>query len=101
VLGVGVLCLRQGPKGPVLEALQRRLGLSPAVTVAMGDDLPDLALFARAAVGVCPADAVPEVRAAAHWVCGAPGGHGAVRELCELLLRAQGRWEGLLAEAAR
>ena len=46
--------------------------------------------------GAAVADAVPEVRAAAHWVTTLPGGQGAVREVCDLLLKAQGRWEELV-----
>ncbi len=58
----------------------------------MGDDLPDLPMLARAGFAACPADAAPEVAAACDLVCGADGGRGAVRELAELLLKAQGKW---------
>jgi len=56
----------------------------------MGDDVNDLGLLARVGLSACPADAHPEVRAAVHFVASAPGGRGAVRELCELILRAKG-----------
>jgi 3-deoxy-D-manno-octulosonate 8-phosphate phosphatase (KDO 8-P phosphatase) len=85
-----------GAKGAVLERVQAETGIAPEATVAMGDDLPDLALAARAGVFVAPADAVPDVRARADWVTDARGGHGAVRELCEALLAARGCWRALV-----
>jgi len=75
-----------------LEELLAALRLSPAQVAAVGDELVDLPLMARVGLGVAVADAVPEVKAAAHWITSAPGGLGAVREVCDLLLRAQGRW---------
>jgi 3-deoxy-D-manno-octulosonate 8-phosphate phosphatase (KDO 8-P phosphatase) len=47
-------------------------------------------------LAVAVADAAPEVKAAAHWVTNLTGGRGAVREVCELLLKAQGKWEGIV-----
>lgn len=93
-LGVHELHLRAGPKDGVLAEVQQRLGIPPEHTLAMGDDWPDLGLAARAAVFACPADARPEIRRRAAWITRAGGGQGAVRELAEGLLAAQ----GLLAE---
>jgi 3-deoxy-D-manno-octulosonate 8-phosphate phosphatase (KDO 8-P phosphatase) len=59
----------------------------------------DLAPLARAGLAACPADAVEEVRQVAHLVSSRPGGHGAVRELIELCLKASGRWAEALAHA--
>lgn len=98
-LGVAELHLRAGPKGRILEAVQERLGVGPEGTLAMGDDAPDLALFARAAVAVCPADAVACVREAADWVTTGAGGAGAAREVAERVLEAQGVLERWIAEA--
>jgi YrbI family 3-deoxy-D-manno-octulosonate 8-phosphate phosphatase len=78
-----------GPKDLALERLQAELELDPAATLAVGDDLPDLPLFARAGLCACPADAESRVRSAAQIKLSRPGGHGAVRELCELLLAAR------------
>lgn len=100
-LGVGHLFLRQGPKGAVLATLQTELGLGPEATLAMGDDLPDLALFARAAVRACPADAAPELVERANLVATLRGGHGAVREVCEALLVARGEWTAIVERQAR
>ena len=83
-------------KVAILEELLAALNLTPAEVAAVGDELVDLPLFQRVGLAVAVADAVPEVRAAAHWVTSLPGGQGAVREVCDLLLQAQGRWEELL-----
>jgi 3-deoxy-D-manno-octulosonate 8-phosphate phosphatase (KDO 8-P phosphatase) len=79
----------------ILEELLAALNLSPSQVAAVGDELVDLPLFRRVGLAVAVADAVPEVRAAAHWVTSLPGGKGAVREVCDLLLKAQDRWQGL------
>jgi 3-deoxy-D-manno-octulosonate 8-phosphate phosphatase (KDO 8-P phosphatase) len=84
-------------KVPVLEELCRALSLSPENLAAVGDELVDLPLFHRVGLAVAVADAVPEVKAAAHWVTLSPGGQGAVREVTDLLLKATGAWEKLLA----
>jgi len=63
----------------------------------MGDDILDLPVLARVGLATAPADASPDVRSRVHWVAQAKGGAGAARELIELILRAQGRWESLLA----
>jgi 3-deoxy-D-manno-octulosonate 8-phosphate phosphatase (KDO 8-P phosphatase) len=77
---------------PVLAAL----GLGWERVAAMGDDWPDLPLMTRAAFACAPANAHAEVRAVAHHVTVALGGHGAARECCDLLLCASGRYEALL-----
>jgi 3-deoxy-D-manno-octulosonate 8-phosphate phosphatase (KDO 8-P phosphatase) len=64
----------------------------------MGDDLLDLPILTRAGLSAAPADAAAEVRRSVHWVSSAAGGHGAVREFIELVLRAQGRWDTVLAD---
>ena len=95
-----ITLVRQGAldKLSEFETLCRELGLDAAAVAFMGDDLLDLPVLARAGLAATPADAVAEVRAAAHWVSRRPGGDGAVRELCELILKAQDRWEPLVAE---
>jgi 3-deoxy-D-manno-octulosonate 8-phosphate phosphatase (KDO 8-P phosphatase) len=77
------------------------LGLDWSQAAAMGDDWPDLPLLSRAAFACAPANAHVEVLASAHYVTRAPGGSGAVRELCDLLLAASGRYVDLLAEHSR
>ena len=71
----------------------------PAENVSyMGDDLLDLPVLRRAGLAAAPSDAAEEVRAAAHWISRAAGGRGAARELIELVLRAQGRWDAVVHE---
>ena len=84
-------------KVPVLEELCRSLSLTPEAVAAVGDELVDLPLFHRVGLAVAVADAVPEVKAAAHWVTENAGGCGAVREVTDLILKATGSWENLLA----
>lgn len=83
-------------KGPALVELCAELGVAPADCAYMGDDLNDLAPLALAGLAACPADAVAEVHAAAHFVATRPGGHGAARELLELVLKATRRWPAVL-----
>ncbi len=66
------------------------LGLPDDAVAYMGDDVNDVPLLRKVGLAACPADARPEARAVAHLVTEAPGGRGAVRELCDLILRAQG-----------
>jgi 3-deoxy-D-manno-octulosonate 8-phosphate phosphatase (KDO 8-P phosphatase) len=95
-LGIAELHTGVGSKEQVLRGVQARLGLSSEATAAMGDDLADLGLRRAAAFFAAPADAREEVRARADLVTSAPGGRGAVRELCEHILRAKGRWQAIL-----
>ena len=88
-----LIVLGSRDKGADLDRIEGLLGIGSSAEIAvMGDDLPDLPLLARAGFAACPADAAPEVIAACDLVCGAVGGRGAVRELGELLLKAQGKW---------
>ena len=82
-----------------LAAAAALLGAAPdwAGLAVMGDDWPDLPLMSRAAFACAPANAHVEVKAIAHHVTQATGGHGAARECCDLLLCAAGRYAGLLA----
>ena len=85
-------------KRPAAEGTLQALGLAWAAAAAMGDDWPDLAVLRRAALSCAPANAHAEIRAQADYVTQARGGHGAARELCDLLLVASGRYAGLLQE---
>jgi len=83
-------------KRAAAEALLLTLGLSWTEVAVIGDDWPDLPLLARAAFACAPANAHAEVKAVAHHVTAAAGGHGAAREFCDLLLIAAGRYAALL-----
>lgn len=84
-------------KGPALLELCRELSVDPAACAYMGDDTNDLHPMSLVGLPACPADAVPEVRAVAHYIAQNRGGHGAVRELVELCLRASNRWDAALS----
>jgi 3-deoxy-D-manno-octulosonate 8-phosphate phosphatase (KDO 8-P phosphatase) len=70
--------------------------ITPEQVAYMGDDLADLGVITRAGLAAVPSDAVTEVLAKAHWVSTKPGGHGAVREFIEVVLKARGQWDPLL-----
>ena len=72
-------------------------GAVPERVAYMGDDLLDLPVLRRCGLAFAPADAVTEVRERVHRVVSKPGGRGAVREMCELILRARGHWDELVA----
>lgn len=80
------------------EQILRTAGVEDEAVAYMGDDLLDLPVLSRAGLSAAPADAAEEVRARVDWVSRAPGGRGAVRELVELVLRAQQRWDGIVEQ---
>lgn len=90
---LGIAHVHQGvaDKGAEFEGLVARLGIEARACAFVGDDLPDLPVMRRCGFAVAVASAVEAVRQAAHHVTRAPGGRGAVREFCELVLRAQGK----------
>lgn len=89
-LGLAHVMLGVSDKLARFEELAARLGLDPSRCAFVGDDLPDLPVMRACGLAVAVANAVPEVRAAAHHVTAARGGEGAVREFCEFVMRAQG-----------
>jgi len=80
------------------EQMLAEMGIGDAQVAYVGDDLVDLSLMKRVGMPIAVADAVPEVRDAAAYVTMARGGHGAVREAAEMILKAQGKWEAILAK---
>ena len=85
-------------KRPAAEQTLSALGLSWSQAAAMGDDWPALPVMRRVALSAAPPQAHAEVKARATYCTQAAGGHGAVRELCDLLLVASGHYAALLAE---
>jgi len=83
-------------KLPAAEKTLAALGLGWSQAAGIGDDWPDLPVLHRCAFAAAPANAHVEVKAAAHYVTQATGGHGAAREFCDLLLMAAGRYGQLL-----
>ena len=79
-------------KGTAIEGIARESGIPLAEAAYMGDDVNDLPALRKVALSCAPADAAPEVLREVSWVSKRPAGRGAVRELCELLLRATSGW---------
>lgn len=92
---LGIPEIHQGisDKMEAYESLLRRHGLTDDAVAYIGDDLNDLPMLVRAGLSAAPADAEEEVKAEVALVTSRGGGRGAVREVIDLILRAQGRWE--------
>jgi len=80
-----------------VEALLKTKGLAWDELAFVGDDLADLPLLRRAGLAITVANGCPEVKAVCEWVTRAEGGHGAVREVIEVLLKTRGQWDGAVA----
>jgi 3-deoxy-D-manno-octulosonate 8-phosphate phosphatase (KDO 8-P phosphatase) len=95
---LGISFVRQGTHNKIedYEEVIREAGVEESETAFIGDDVTDVPLMRRAGLAVAVADATPETISAAHYVTKLPGGAGAVREVCELILRAHGRWAELM-----
>ena len=91
---LGIAHLRQGcaDKLPVYEDMIRELGFKPEQTGFVGDDVVDLPIMRRAGFAVSPSDGHFLVKRLAHWVTPSAGGRGAGRDVCELLMLAQGTY---------
>ena len=97
-LGIGYLFDGIADKAGALVKIAAQTGIDPGNAAFVGDDLPDLPIMKRAGLSIAVADAHELVRQKADWTTRAPGGHGAVREVCEALLAAQGLWEEMVTE---
>jgi 3-deoxy-D-manno-octulosonate 8-phosphate phosphatase (KDO 8-P phosphatase) len=95
-LGVRHVVQGRRDKGLAVLELLEQTGYHGEQAAFVGDDIVDLPAMRRVGLAIAVADAHPLVREHAHWCTRAPGGRGAVREVCEGLLEAQGRLEGVL-----
>jgi len=95
-LGLDEIHLKVADKLQAYQRILKKQRLSDAEVCYMGDDLTDLPVLARAGLPVAVADAHPEVTRRVPFVTGAPGGRGAVREVVDAILKAQGRWREVL-----
>jgi 3-deoxy-D-manno-octulosonate 8-phosphate phosphatase (KDO 8-P phosphatase) len=95
---LGIELVYQGckDKGKAFEELLSRTSLDAGEVAFVGDDLVDLPVLKRAGLSVTVPDAVEEVKGRVDYVTQRPGGRGAVREVVEVILKAQGKWEGLI-----
>src|SRR5580704_11457270 len=82
-----------------LEEILQTTGASANEVAYVGDDLPDIAVMERVGLAVAVANAAPEVKRAAHFVTSRSGGEGAVREVIELIVKAQGKWAAASRDA--
>lgn len=96
-LGIAHVVQGSSDKVAALDELVAALGLEASACAFVGDDLPDLGAMRRCGFAVAVANATDGVKAAAHYVTRASGGRGAVREFCELVLRAQGQLDRVSA----
>lgn len=100
-LGIEHVIQGRRDKLPAFEELLETTGLPPEAVAYVGDDVVDLPVMRRVGLAVAVADASPLIHEHAHWITTNPGGRGAAREVCELILRAQGNLERLLAAYLR
>ncbi len=96
-LGIDFLHQAQGSKVGAAEQMLAQARLTWSETCYMGDDIVDLAVLKRAGLAATVPHALPEAKALSHYVTKAGGGSGAVREVAELILRVQGKWQPLVA----
>jgi 3-deoxy-D-manno-octulosonate 8-phosphate phosphatase (KDO 8-P phosphatase) len=100
---LGITLLHQGVASKIdtYEQIVGDMVLEDRQVAYMADDIVDLAVLARVGLAAAPSDAVAEVRSRVHWISGNPGGRGAVRELIEMVLRAQELWTPLVESYER
>ncbi len=97
-LGIDFVSQKDGGKIDCVEDILRQTGLAWADICYVGDDIVDLGVMERAGIAVAVGDGVAEAKAAADYVTKAPGGGGAIREIVELILRAQDKWKLVVKE---
>jgi 3-deoxy-D-manno-octulosonate 8-phosphate phosphatase (KDO 8-P phosphatase) len=98
-LKVTFVYLGQGKKTAAFEECVQKAGVTEDEVAYMGDDLPDIPLAQRAGLAVCVADGAPELAAVCHFTTRRHAGWGTAREVVELILKAQGRWEEAVPQA--
>jgi len=94
-LGVTAIEFRRMDKAEALQEICRAWKTTPGRVAVIGDDIVDVPMLRRAGFGAAPSDADPRVLAVAEHVCVAPGGRGAIREVCEIILRSRGDWPAI------
>ena len=96
---VDYVYLGQAKKLAAFEEILTKAGVSAEQVCWMGDDLPDIPLAERAGLAVCVAEGAPELQRVCHYVTRRAAGRGSAREVIELILKAQGRWEEAVPRA--
>jgi 3-deoxy-D-manno-octulosonate 8-phosphate phosphatase (KDO 8-P phosphatase) len=98
-MGMEFVVQGQPKKLESYKAILIRAGVTDEEVAYIGDDLPDLPILNRVGLAVAVADAVVEVRRAAHYITTVAGGKGAAREVVELILKAQDKWKKAIPQA--
>ena len=93
------MCIRDRNKAIALEEVLKSLGFTQADCAVMGDDWPDMQMMKNAGLRICPAQGHEAVKEFAHLVTTRSGGNSAVREVCDLILKAQNLYDELLNKA--
>ena len=91
--------LGQATKTAAFEECLQKAGVTEDEVAYMGDDLPDMPISKRVGLAVAVANAAPELKAISHYITRKTGGAGTAREVVELILKAQGRWEEAIPQA--
>jgi len=95
-LGIDFLVQSSADKKAALDEILAKLNLTYEDVAFAGDDIIDIPLLLRAGLSICPADGVDEAKAAAKYVSRHAGGKGVIRELIEIIMKAQGKWSEVL-----
>jgi 3-deoxy-D-manno-octulosonate 8-phosphate phosphatase (KDO 8-P phosphatase) len=98
-LSVEFVYLGQETKMAAFEECVKKAGVREEEVAYMGDDLPDMPVAKRAGLAVAVSNAAAELKAVCHYITQARGGEGSAREVVELILKAQGRWEEAVPKA--
>lgn len=91
--------MKQPTKIPAYEEILRKTGVPESAVAYVGDDLPDLPVMRRVGLALAVADAVPEVKRAAHFTTQSIAGRGAIRDAVELILKSKGVWKEMIEKA--
>lgn len=97
-LGIAEVYQRCHIKTVAYEHLLEKLGVSDSEVAYIGDDIVDIPIMKRVGLAVAVADATEETKEVADLITRSGGGRGAVREICDLILKAKGKWEELMDE---
>lgn len=100
-LGMSYVCQGCDDKEKAFAEIVSAAGLTTAEVAFAGDDLNDIPLMRQSGLAIAVADAAFETRENAHYITQARGGHGAVREIVELILKSHGRWDDLVQHYLR
>jgi len=95
-MGVAEIFADVSPKSSVFDKILRKHRVNPEEVCFVGDDLVDLCLMSKVGFAVAVFNAAPEIKNAAHYITQREGGRGAVREVSELILKSQGKWQEII-----